>query len=202
MNDFEWDSLQKKRIAKQEKYHNRRKRGCSLPSDRLTEAQIRKLHGEVTTLDLNRPIDYVEYVKLPKELQEMYYNHLVKEFGVGCPAIAEMMGVGQNALRSHIAREGIKYDRITGKSSKRARERFEQWWGKEDPQDEPQVEQECSEAVNYGSSKACEGSQLKRLAFEWHGVEDLDDVLKFLSNLPLPKMARVRVTIEEGSDGQ
>ena len=205
MNDFEWDSLQKKRIAKQEKYHNRRKKGCSLPSDRLTEAQIRKLHGEVTVLDLNKPMDYAEYVKLPPELQEMYYNHLVIEFGVGCPAIAEMMGTEQGTLRSHNVRVGIKTATVAGKSSQTAREKFESWWGKyDDPYEELQqkLEQRSLDAVRMKAESNGESCQLKRMSFEWHGVWEFEEILKFLGNLPLPNRARIRVTIEEGNDGQ
>lgn len=200
MNDFEWDSLQKKRIAKQEKYHNRKKRGCSLPSDRLTEAQIRKLHGEVTVLDLNKPISYEDYKTMTPELQEMYYNHIVSEFGVGCPAIAEMMGVSEVALRTHNKTTGLQIKKgKAGGAGQKLQEVFRQWWQTEtDPYDEIQqeLEQRALESVNE------ETSQLKRLAFEWHGVEDISDILRFLGNLPLPRNARVRVTIEEGKDGQ
>ena len=49
MNDFDFDVLQKKRIARGA-YHRKngsKSKRCTLPSDYLTAAEKRKLNGEV-----------------------------------------------------------------------------------------------------------------------------------------------------------
>lgn len=196
MNDFEYDSMQKKKIARQEKYHNRRKKGCVLPSDYLTDAQKRKLNGEVFTVDMNKPITYAEYKRLPKSLQEDYYNNLVETYGIGNPSIARMMGIAEATLRQHTDRMGLDLKRIVGKPSYAKMVRFEEFCNQAEEQeeqaempkvmDEPQIRQEQS---------------ICRLAFEWHEVTEWTEILRFVGNMPIPKNARVRMTIEEWKDG-
>lgn len=50
MNDFDYDIVQKKRVARGAFAHVNRKRGkCRLPSDYLTAAQKREMNGKMKT---------------------------------------------------------------------------------------------------------------------------------------------------------
>ena len=69
MNDFDYDAMQKKRIGRG--YHNmkRRTRGCALPSDHLTAAQLKARNGSVNTYNLNLPMSWETFKAMPKDLQ-------------------------------------------------------------------------------------------------------------------------------------
>lgn len=95
MNDFDYDALQKKRIASGA-YHRKngsKSHACSLPSDRLTEAQRRKLDGPVTTLKLNEPMTWADFLALSEEHKRLYLSHLMDRYRPSCRALGEMLGV-------------------------------------------------------------------------------------------------------------
>ena len=58
MNDFDFENMQKKRIAQGARHRvcGSKSRKCSLPSDLLTAAQKRKLNGPVERYDMGKPI--------------------------------------------------------------------------------------------------------------------------------------------------
>ena len=57
MNDFDYDIVQKKRVARGAFAHVNRKRGkCRLPSDYLTAAQKKEMNGAVKTYNITRPM--------------------------------------------------------------------------------------------------------------------------------------------------
>lgn len=195
MNDFDYDAMQKKRIARQEKYHNRRKKGCVLPSDYLTDAQKRKLNGEVFSVDMSKPITYADYKKLTKALQEEYYNNIVETYGVGNPSIARMMGVAEATLRQHSERMGLNLKRISGKPSYANMVRFEEFCNQGETEEQEEFPKVQEEQEIRTEQNIC------RLAFEWHNVTEWTDILRFVGNMPIPHNARVRMTIEEWKDG-
>lgn len=119
MNDFDYDCLQKKRIAQSAKKKKRPKKGCTLPSDRMTEAQKKKLNGEVKVMNLNKPMRYGYFKLLPKEMQEEYYNHLTDEFGVTQSDIARMLGCPVRTLANFINRKGLAIKKTNYKRTKR-----------------------------------------------------------------------------------
>ena len=74
MNDFDYDVMQKKRIARGA---SRMKRGskskkCTLPSDYLTAAQKRRLNGPVSTYKLDEPMSLESFKAMPEDLQKQY----------------------------------------------------------------------------------------------------------------------------------
>ena len=84
MNDFDYDVMQKKRIANNAA---RMKRGskskkCSLPSDHLTPAQWKKRNGPVNTYRLNQPMDWETFTVLPIDIQQSYIGILQSRFNV------------------------------------------------------------------------------------------------------------------------
>ena len=60
MNDFDYDALQKKRIASGAFHMKRgsRSKRCSLPSDNLTPAQLKRRNGPVSTYKLDQPMSW------------------------------------------------------------------------------------------------------------------------------------------------
>ena len=90
MNDFDYDVLQKKRIAAGARHMKRgsRSKRCSLPSDNLTPAQLKRRNGPVSTYKLDEPMRWDDFKSMPVDLQKKYLTNLVETYG----ATNEMLG--------------------------------------------------------------------------------------------------------------
>ena len=90
MNDFDYDALQKKRIAAGARHMKRgsRSKRCSLPSDNLTPAQLKRRNGPVSTYKLDAPMGWDDFKSMPVDLQKKYLTNLVETYG----ATNEMLG--------------------------------------------------------------------------------------------------------------
>lgn len=90
MNDFDYDVLQKKRIAAGARHMKRgsRSKRCSLPSDNLTPAQLKRRNGPVSTYKLDAPMRWDDFKAMPVDLQKKYLTNLVEAYG----ATNEMLG--------------------------------------------------------------------------------------------------------------
>ena len=90
MNDFDYDALQKKRIAAGARHMKRgsRSKRCSLPSDNLTPAQLKRRNGPVSTYKLDAPMGWDDFKAMPVDLQKQYLTNLVETYG----ATNEMLG--------------------------------------------------------------------------------------------------------------
>ena len=90
MNDFDYDVLQKKRTAAGARHMKRgsRSKRCSLPSDNLTPAQLKRRNGPVSTYKLDAPMMWDDFKAMPVDLQKQYLTNLVEAYG----ATNEMLG--------------------------------------------------------------------------------------------------------------
>ena len=90
MNDFDYDVLQKKRTAAGARHMKRgsRSKRCSLPSDHLTPAQLKRRNGPVSTYKLDEPMRWDDFKAMPVDLQKQYLTNLVETYG----ATNEMLG--------------------------------------------------------------------------------------------------------------
>lgn len=90
MNDFDYDALQKKRIASGAFHMKRgsRSKRCSLPSDNLTPAQLKRRNGPMSTYKLDAPMRWDDFKSMPVDLQKQYLTNLVETYG----ATNEMLG--------------------------------------------------------------------------------------------------------------
>lgn len=93
MNDaeylFQQTSKERKRIGYGDRHKKRQGgRNVSLPSDKLTAAQRRKLNGEEITLKLGEPITWEGFNNLPDELKKEYIAALKQKYS----ATDQMLG--------------------------------------------------------------------------------------------------------------
>lgn len=90
MNDFDYDVLQKKRTAAGARHMKRgsRSKRCSLPSDNLTPAQLKRRNGPVSTYKLDEPMRWDDFKSMPVDLQKRYLSNLIETYG----ATNEMLG--------------------------------------------------------------------------------------------------------------
>ena len=108
MNDFDYDALQKKRLARSDRCRKRSTRKCTLPSDYLTPTERKRRNGEMKTYNLSKPMTYAEFLAMPDDLQAQYLRSLRWRFGASDKRIAEMMGVSHPVIKKHRDRLGIR----------------------------------------------------------------------------------------------
>ena len=74
MHDFDYDAMQKKRIARGASHMKcgSKSKKCTLPSDYLTAAQKRRLNGPVSTYKLDEPMNWESFKAMPEDLQKKY----------------------------------------------------------------------------------------------------------------------------------
>lgn len=100
MTDFEYDCRQKKNIARSasHKKNGSRSKYCSLPHDHLTKKELKALNGEVVTHNINSPLNWTGFSRLPVDLKKQYLETLVETYGVSAKQIAEMFEVNPSSL--------------------------------------------------------------------------------------------------------
>ena len=78
MNDFDYDVMQKKRIAASARHRvcGSKTRFVSLPSDHMTDAQLKRRNGPVSTYKLGEPMPWKGFKQLPDDLKRAYLEQL------------------------------------------------------------------------------------------------------------------------------
>ena len=111
MNDFNYDCMQKKRIARGAFAHiNRKRGGCSLPSDTLTEKQRKEKNGEVKSYNITRPMPWHEFKAMPEDLKREFFRNM-QSFGGTAKWLAEDMGVCEATIRREAEKVGAPFRR-------------------------------------------------------------------------------------------
>lgn len=92
MNDFDYDIVQKKRVARGVFAHVNRKRGKRrLPSDYLTAAQKREMNGKMKTYNATRPMPWEDFKAMPDDIKREYLRNM-QSCGGAATYLAEEMG--------------------------------------------------------------------------------------------------------------
>ena len=133
MNDFDYDAMQKKRIARG--YHNkvRPKRGCTLPSDYLTKKEKEKMNGEVHTYSLQQPMSWEQFKVLPNDLKKEYLEYLKENFNASNYMVAEMLGVSKGFFSNYLATCSIqgRHGGSNPRPDALEKKAFKEWWSGE-----------------------------------------------------------------------
>lgn len=109
MHDFDFDIMEKKRIAQGARARKcgSKSRKCTLPSDYLTAAQKKGLNGKVSVYNLSGPMTYSKFRVMPDDLQKEYLLKLRNEMGASLTAIGEMMQCSPETVRQTLIRHGL-----------------------------------------------------------------------------------------------
>lgn len=109
MNDFDYDCLQKKRLARQasHKKGGSKSRRCPMSTDYMTEKQWKERNGEVVSIRFNKPASWDTFKMLSKTTQEEYLKGLAAAYGANGTNIAEMLGVDARTFRRYIQSSGL-----------------------------------------------------------------------------------------------
>lgn len=142
MSDFEYDCHQKKQIARsaRSRKNGSKSKKCSLPSDRLTQKQWKERCGPVLSYNLNKPMSWDDFKRLPADIQAEYITNLQNKYGVTAVNLAEMFDVQPLTVRRHVETNGIPATFPRGQSMGAVRraewERFLNPEQVEEPQEE------------------------------------------------------------------
>ena len=97
---FVEDLRDRKRIASgsRSKKNGSKSKKCSLPSDTLSPAKLKKLNGPIESVQLDAPMDYESIKALNPSLRFLYIDHLVQEHHARRVDLMEMLGISQSAI--------------------------------------------------------------------------------------------------------
>ena len=109
MNDFDFDVMTKKRIARgaAARKCGSKSRRCTLPSDYLTDAQKKARNGKMSTYNLSKPMTYEQFKLMPRDLQREYLLKLRNDMHASARVIAQMFGCSYETVRVVIRDLGI-----------------------------------------------------------------------------------------------
>ena len=113
MNDFDYDALQKKPIASGAFHMKRgsRSKRCSLPSDNLTPAQLKRRNGPVSTYKLDQPMSWDDFLGMPEDLQRKYLLGLIESYRATNEMLGDMFHIHSSAVcrvRKHLGIPGMQ----------------------------------------------------------------------------------------------
>ena len=130
MHDFDYDAMQKKRIARGAAHMKRgsKSKKCSLPSDGMTAAEWKRRNGPVNTYKLDAPMSWETFKSMPLDLQQAYVSGLQNRFNVSMTRISEDLFHTSHAnLRIYANRVGISYN-ASKRGLKLSDAETEEWW--------------------------------------------------------------------------
>ena len=109
MNDFEFDCLQKKRLAQQAKYRKRgsKSKKCPMSTDHMTKKQWIERCGKIVTIKMDSPVSWASFKELSKQPQEEYLKNLMEKYHINASSLAEMFHITPITVRRHIATQGL-----------------------------------------------------------------------------------------------
>lgn len=126
VNDFDYDCMQRKRVARGAFAHiNRKRGGRSLPSDALTEKQRKEKNGEVKSYNITRPMPWYEFKAMPEDLKREFFRNM-QSFGGTAKWLAEEMGACDSTIRREAELVGAPFRR-GGRNEKMWQRKVEEW---------------------------------------------------------------------------
>ena len=145
---FNQTSAERKRTGRGaiSKKNGSKSKRCTLPSDRLSAAEKKKLSGECKKYDLSKPMNWKQFMGMPKDLQSEYLQKLVS-YGAGKKDAADMFGCSVGALSQYLycyhKGEGLFKKMLSSKE--RNSDDFMKWLGGGEAQNEEQTVEPAAE---------------------------------------------------------
>jgi hypothetical protein len=214
MNDFDYEVLQKKRIAQSARHRKigSKSKKCSLPSDGMTHKQWKERNGEVMSYNLNAPMKWKDFKYMPKDLQEQYLEKLRDEHGALQRDVANMLGITPNAFSAYVRKRGIdlfckrkskstdevKWNAFLNGDSEEAAEQSAP--AAEELTEEAAVEAPVEAKPEPAAAKKAAAFTLDNFTLEFSGEFDPDAIRNSLAMI-LQKGQRVRIQISCQTEG-
>lgn len=150
MTDFDYDVLQKKRVAQNARHRKcgSKSRYCGLPSDHLTQKQWKERNGQCMTMNLNQPMTWEEFSQLSDSMQKEYLQHIIDTYHVGCPAMGKMFGCSQSNVFRRASQLGVTLTKHNGRQPKSVQENWRQFLGNDPAQEQSASIQESDASMS------------------------------------------------------
>lgn len=192
MTEFDYDVMQKKRIASSDRHRKRGSKStyCGLPSDHMTQAQWKKRNGEVKTMNLNEPMNWTAFKAMPQDLQVEYVQKLVNRFHCTMTDLSRMFGVQAMAISRHFKEIGVSGLFQRGKKmTSEQYQLFVNWLGIPDGNTKPES---LPETKQPGVIQTCQ-----RMDMTWSGDVDLASILELVHQFTDGHPVYLRVIAEK-----
>lgn len=132
------DSIEKKKIARSSynrKTHCGRGGRVKFPSDYLSKKELKAMNGDVKSYNLNRPMTWKEFRRMPQDIQVMYIKKLRNEFGVPDSVLAKAMGVCRSTFSEAMRDLNLSLGKSAGAKGKQWLNseksfKFSEYWNK------------------------------------------------------------------------
>lgn len=95
-----------------------------LPSDNMTQAQLKRQNGPVEAYNLGGPMNWQEMLALPYDLRKQYLEKLRDEYKATQVMLAKMLGVSLTTLRRRCSQWDIDFPRTGGHMSEETKLRW------------------------------------------------------------------------------
>lgn len=127
MNDFDFDVLEKKRIAASARHRvcGSKSKHCFLPSDRLTKAQLAKRNGPGATFNMSGPMSWDMFDQLPQDLKGEYLIGLRDRFNPSPAQLGRMFGLPAATTRRNLQRQ--KLLEVLNRHARMTEEQYGEW---------------------------------------------------------------------------
>lgn len=146
------DSIEKKKIAHSS--HNR-KTHCGkggrvkFPSDYLSKKELKAMNGDVKSYNLNKPMTWKEFRRMPQDLQIMYIKKLRNEFGVPDIVLSKVMGVCKSSFSKAMRDLNLSLGKSAGATGKQwlnseKSSKFSEYWNKFENKKEDNIDEESA----------------------------------------------------------
>lgn len=159
MNDFEYDTYIKKRIARgyQSKKNGSKSKKCSLPSDRMTQKEWKEKNGDIMSYQLNRPMEWREFKSMPADLQKSYVESLRDKYGTTATDLSKFLHVTPSTVTKY-CKDNLGVVFSAGKRmTKRQRELLSEFLGEqnETAEDSEDCDELCEETMTDEVQNEC-----------------------------------------------
>lgn len=200
MNDFDYEVMQRKRIAGGARHRKcgSKSKYCSLPTDHMTPKQWRERCGSVVTYQLNRPIPWTAFKEMPQDIQKSYIEKVMESYSPTATDLARLFGVTATTVTKYLGVcFGIKFS--PGKKMPKDRikefDRFisqEEAAAEENVQDNAQVQQ-MVEPVNL--LRAESNMRMSEFSLVFDGEFNIESIHNSIVSM-IPKGAMVRIEVK------
>jgi hypothetical protein len=179
VNDFDYDAMQKKRIAHGEKH---RVTKTAVHFTQYTASQIKKRSGQVMTYTMNEKHTMKELRGWADDMRKRYLQVLANECGMTAEEMSRILDMSIGGVYQALKREGIKTHR--GRRSEEQSEKYLAMMGlgKEEPEEaeapvltvpqDGRITFEGSFAVGLETAMALIGQGGGRLYISWEAKDN------------------------------
>ncbi len=104
MNDFDYECLERKRLARQAKHRKcgSKSRKCPMSTDHMTHKQWKERCGDIVSISIGKPVSWENFKAMSKKTQEEYLRDLMDKYGANATSLADMFGIRPLTVRRYI----------------------------------------------------------------------------------------------------